>query len=173
MSVKDEIENIQPKRITGKDESHINNDKSPRSQGIKSLPKNIQDEYKEKLRRRENAARAKQEKKSSREKRSRVLIHAGGLLEMTGLLQYTFPEGERFDNYQDNLRANLLVGALLSLSEQLRDATPQQLSTLAQSGRAFRKMDKAQRKIAKVNPSLPKAPPPRPLLVHEGKNVDT
>lgn len=173
MSVKDEIENIQPNRITGKDESHINIDNPSNRQGIQTLPRNIQDEYKERLRRRENAARAKSEKKSSREKRSRVLIHAGGLLEMTGLLAYTFPEGERFDNYQDNLRANLLVGALLTLSQQLHDASPQQLATLAQAGRQFRKTDKAARKVVKVNPGLPKAPAPRPLLVHEGKNVET
>ena len=82
-----------------------------------ALNKKSKEIYQQKLKNREAAASRKQEKKASRENRNRILMHAGGLMDMTGLLRYCFAQSDEFDNPQDNLRANLLVGSLLHLSE--------------------------------------------------------
>lgn len=132
-----------------------------------ALNKKSKEIYQQKLKNREAAASRKQEKKASRENRNRILMHAGGLMDMSGLLRYCFAQSDEFDNPQDNLRANLLVGSLLHLSEYLNNCSPADLEKIEASGKSFRRSDKKNRTLAGINPSLKNARSVRPLLLHE------
>lgn len=134
-----------------------------------ALKKKSKEIYQQKLKNRELAAARKQQKKAARENRSRILMHAGGLMEMTGLLRYCFADAEEFDNPQDNLRANLLVGSLLHLSEYLNTCSPEELSKISAQGKLFRKSDRSARPLSETNPSLKNAKAVRPLLAHEAQ----
>jgi len=84
------------------------------------------------------AQRRTKEAKTARIRRTRELTHIGGMCEMVGLMRFRFGPGETPDNDQDDLRANLLVGALLKLSEQLEQATPEERAERAAAGDKFR-----------------------------------
>ena len=88
-------------------------------------------------------------------------------MDMSGLLRYCFAQSDEFDNPQDNLRANLLVGSLLHLSEYLNNCSPADLEKIEASGKSFRRSDKKNRTLAGINPSLKNARSVRPLLLHE------
>lgn len=135
-------------------------------EALKNKSKEI---YQQKIKNREIAAARKKEKKASRENRNRILMHAGGLMDMTGLLRYCFAQSEDFDNPQDNLRANLLVGSLLHLSEYLYDCKPEELARIEAVGKSFRKSEKATRHLSETNPGLTNAKSVRPLLMHESQ----
>lgn len=84
----------------------------------------------------------------------RLKAHAGGMLEMTGLLRYVYPEGVETDNTQDRLIANLLVGAFQKLSNELEESSVEDLAILWASGHNFRREYKKDRELPKVNPKL-------------------
>lgn len=136
----------------------------------KALEKKSKEIYQQKIKNRELAAARKQEKKDTRENRNRILMHAGGLMDMTGLLRYCFVQSEEFDNPQDNLRANLLVGSLLHLSEFLNNCSPEDLAKIEAAGKSFRSADKKNRNLTGTNPALTNAKSVRPMLIHESQN---
>ena len=136
----------------------------------KALEKKSKEIYQQKIKNRELAAARKQEKKATRENRNRILMHAGGLMDMTGLLRYCFVQSEEFDNPQDNLLANLLVGSLLHLSEYLHNCSPEDLAKIEASGKSFRRADKKKRNLTGTNPALTNAKSVRPMLIHESQN---
>ncbi|MDN5502879.1 MAG: hypothetical protein L0H10_03510 [Comamonas sp.] len=136
----------------------------------KALEKKSKEIYQQKIKNRELAAARKQEKKATRENRNRILMHAGGLLDMTGLLRYCFNNADEFDNPQDNLRANLLVGSLLHLSEYLYNCSPDDLAKIEAAGKLFRSSDKKNRDLIGTNPALTNAKSVRPLLIHESNS---
>lgn len=136
----------------------------------KALEKKSKEIYQQKIKNRELAAARKQEKKATRENRNRILMHAGGLMDMTGLLRYCFAQSEEFDNPQDNIRANLLVGSLLHLSEYLYNCSPDDLAKIEAAGKLFRSSDKKNRNLIGTNPALTNAKSVRPLLIHESNS---
>jgi len=89
-----------------------------------------------------------------REIDSRLKIHSGGMVHMVGLHRYVYSDDEVRDNPQDALIANLLVGSLLKVSEDLKKASMDDLKDLWDTGRAFRQQKQADRKIANLNPNL-------------------
>ncbi len=84
----------------------------------------------------------------------RLKIHAGGMVEMTGLMRYVYPEGCESDNPQDSLIANLLVGAFHNLASDLESMSVEELQELWVKGQNFRKASKKERTLPKVNPNL-------------------
>lgn len=94
----------------------------------------------------------KHEKAEQRRKRTHLVSHAGGMMEMAGLLEYRFIGSTERDNPQDDLRANLLVGALLSLAHHLSTAPSSELEQLTANGKAYRTTKPSARQIPKVNP---------------------
>lgn len=93
-------------------------------------------------------------KRILRYQRSRFISHAGGMLDMTGFLRYTYSDNENTDNPQDNLRANLIVGALLELGDILSQKDTEELAALVARGSQFRNTDPDKRMISIVNPNL-------------------
>ncbi len=89
-----------------------------------------------------------------REIDSRLKIHSGGMVHMVGLHRYVYSDADVRDNPQDALIANLLVGSLLKVSEDLQKASMDDLKDLWDTGRAFRQQKQADRKIANLNPNL-------------------
>jgi len=89
-----------------------------------------------------------------REIDSRLKIHSGGMVHMVGLHRYVYSDDEVRDNPQDALIANLLVGSLLKVSEDLKKASMDDLKDLWDTGRAFRQQKQSDRKIANLNPHL-------------------
>ena len=87
-----------------------------------------------------------------------------------GLLRYCFNNADEFDNPQDNLRANLLVGSLLHLSEYLYSCSPDDLAKIEAAGKLFRSSDKKNRNLIETNPALTNAKSVRPLLIHESNS---
>lgn len=110
--------------------------------------------YREKMNRRMQAADRKKSRKADRIGRSRVLIHAGGILDMTGLLRYRFKDKSDYDNPQDDLRANLLCGAFLKLSEILSNASELEIQEITAKGKQFRLQRMSDREIPEVNPHI-------------------
>lgn len=96
----------------------------------------------------------KAEREALRFRDGRVKMHAGGMLEMTGLLGYAYIDDRIRDNYQDNLIANLLVGILNRVSNTLESASVDELEKVWIEGRDFRRLDIADRKISELNPNL-------------------
>lgn len=96
----------------------------------------------------------KHEKNERRKGRTRIVAHAGGMMEMTGLLECRFIDSSERDNVQDNLRANLLVGALLKLAHQLSEASAEELQSLTARGKQYRELRPAVRVVPKVNPLI-------------------
>lgn len=84
----------------------------------------------------------------------RLKIHAGGMVEMTGLMRYVYPEGCESDNPQDSLIANLLVGAFQVVADSLENMSVEKLESLWVRGQNFRKASKKERTLPKVNPNL-------------------
>lgn len=84
----------------------------------------------------------------------RLKIHSGGMVHMVGLHRYVYSDVEVRDNPQDALIANLLVGYLLKVSEDLQKASIDDLKGFWDTGRAFRQQKQADRKIANLNPHL-------------------
>ena len=140
---------------------------------IKDIPSSdeLKEIYRQKLQYRQIAASNKLDKRANRQGRTRILIHAGGLMEMTGLLKYCFKDAKDFDNYQDNLRANLLVGALLHLSGHLSSASSEILAKLEHSGSEFRATKRIDRRIAPTNTLIAPKVRVRRLSRDEGKKV--
>jgi len=101
--------------------------------------------------------KAKAERNDSIEKRNiekRLKTHAGGMVEMTGLMRYVYPEGVKSDNPQDMLIANLLVGAFQKLAYDLETMPVEELQELWGCGQKFRREAKKDRVLPKVNPNL-------------------
>lgn len=96
----------------------------------------------------------KHEKIEKRKKRTQIVAHAGGMMEIAGLLEYRFIGTADRDNPQDDLRANLLVGALLELARHLSAAPVSKLEKLTADGKAYRTTKPAARQIPKVNPLI-------------------
>jgi hypothetical protein len=93
-------------------------------------------------------------KRILRYRRQQFIGHAGGMMEMAGLLRYTFSDIEDIDNVQDNLRANLLVGALLELGDILYKKDTEEIAALVARGSQFRNTATDKRMISPVNPLL-------------------
>ncbi len=89
-----------------------------------------------------------------RKKEKHLKAHAGGMLEMTGLLRYVYPEDVEADNPQDKLIANLLVGAFQKLSYDLESMSVEELQELWSLGQKFRLQYKRDRELTKVNSNL-------------------
>lgn len=92
-----------------------------------------------------------------REKRlieDRMKNHAGGMMRMTGLLDYIYPDAELYDNNQDALIENLLVGGLLKMSKELSGSTTDELQGIYEQGEKFRKLTPAQRILPGVNSNI-------------------
>lgn len=87
-------------------------------------------------------------------KEDRMKNHAGGMMRMTGLLDYIYPDAELHDNNQDALIENLLVGGLLSMCEAFATSTPVELHELYKQGERFRKLTPAQRDLPGVNSNI-------------------
>lgn len=85
---------------------------------------------------------------------SRLKIHSGGMVHMVGLHRYVYSDNEVRDNPQDALIANLLVGSLLKVCQDLENAPIDDLRGLWDAGRAFRQLKQVDRKLASVNPHL-------------------
>ena len=90
----------------------------------------------------------------NRNKDFRLKAHVGGMVEMTGLLRYEYPEGVEADNPQDRLIANLLVGMFLSVSQMLESSTTEELEKYWKKGKDFRNKKQADRLLPKVNKDL-------------------
>lgn len=100
------------------------------------------------------ARQKKADETKQRELDTRLKIHSGGMVHMIGLHRYVYSDSEVRDNPQDALIANLLVGSLLKVSQDLESASIDDLKRLWHVGRAFRRQKHADRKIASVNPHL-------------------
>lgn len=94
----------------------------------------------------------KADETKQRELDSRLKIHSGGMVNMVGLHRYVYTEVR--DNPQDALIANLLVGSLLKVCQDLENASVDDLKSLWGAGRAFRQQKQVDRKIASLNPYL-------------------
>lgn len=108
----------------------------------------------EKQQREELAKERRLTKLKERALRTRLLSHFGGIGEMCGLLQYRFIGSSRRDNIQDDLRANLLAGALLDLAQRLSIASEQELLKLSKAGQAYRAQRPAARQVPPTNPLI-------------------
>lgn len=89
-----------------------------------------------------------------REIDSRLKLHSGGIVHMVGLHRYVYSDSEVRDNPQDALIANLLVGCLLKVSHELENASIDDLRSLWDAGRAFRKQKQVDRITANLNPHI-------------------
>lgn len=96
----------------------------------------------------------KQQSNEKRAKETRLKMHAGGFLDMTGMLHYQYPEKSLYDNEQDALMAYLLVGKLLEAAKELEEANIDEIKRLYAVGKTFRDCDKASREVPGVNPRL-------------------
>ena len=94
------------------------------------------------------------ESRENRAKENRLKNHIGGIVGMTGLSGYVYPDGVQRDNEQDELIENLLVGVLLKVGFSLEKASVDDLKILWEQGRDFRKLKKADRVLPKVNSNL-------------------
>ena len=94
------------------------------------------------------------EAKAQRAINNRVKTHAGGIVEMTGLLRYVYPDDVIHDNEQDALIANLLAGVLLKVGSTLEKASVDDLKNLWEQGQDFRNKNKADRVVSNINPNL-------------------
>lgn len=120
------------------------------------LKKKLEKEAKEtskKIRRLQNESK-KADSYVNRNKDYRLKAHAGGMLEMTGLLRYVYPEGYDSDNPQDRLIANLLVGSFQKLAYDLETMPIEELQELWGLGQKFRNEYKKDRELPKVNPNI-------------------
>ncbi len=97
-------------------------------------------------------SRVEADEKRNREKHLKA--HVGGMVEMTGLMRYVYPDGVEKDNPQDSLIANLLVGMFLSVSQMLESSTTDELEKYWNKGRDYRAKNKLDRLLPKVNPNL-------------------
>ncbi|WP_341742908.1 hypothetical protein [Azonexus hydrophilus] len=89
-----------------------------------------------------------------REIDSRLKLHSGGIVHMVGLHRYVYSDVDVRDNPQDALIANLLVGCLLKVSQELENASIDDLRSLWDAGRAFRKKKQVDRITANLNPHI-------------------
>ena len=96
----------------------------------------------------------KAEALAKRDADTKLKIHAGGMLEMTGLMRYIYPDGVETDNPQDRLIANLLVGTMLRAAKAIENIGIDELQKVWESGRDFRKQNKGDRFQPKVNENL-------------------
>lgn len=85
---------------------------------------------------------------------SRLKTHSGGMMNMVGLHRYVYSDSEVRDNPQDALIANLLVGSLLKVCQDLENASIDDLKNLWDAGRAFRQQKHVDRKLAPINAHL-------------------
>lgn len=92
--------------------------------------------------------------REQRLKEDRMKNHAGGMMRMTGLLDYIYPDAELHDNNQDALIENLLVGGLLKMYKELSGKTTVELKEIYEQGEKFRKLTPAQRILPGVNPNI-------------------
>ena len=144
--------------IEAKLKESVNSAKTKKQELIEAqeLKAKLEKEAKEnnkKIRRLQNESN-KADSYVNRNKDYRLKAHAGGMLEMTGLLRYVYPDGFESDNKQDRLIANLLVGAFQKLSNELEKASIEELETLWISGQNFRKGYKKERELPTVNSKL-------------------
>ena len=65
------------------------------------------------------AKQAKVEREEERRRKNRIKLHAGGMCEMTGLLNYVYNDPVARDNEQDELIANLIVWAAAGFMDTL------------------------------------------------------
>jgi hypothetical protein len=92
------------------------------------------------------------EGKEARKALTRVKAHAGGMMKMVGLLEYRFFNSDERDNDQDDLRANLLVGALLFLADKMMGLREDELEKLESRGAQYRAQNPKDRVVPSVNP---------------------
>jgi len=110
----------------------------------------------QKLKRRLSRKVASVVENESRAKEDRMKNHAGGMMRMTGLLDYIYPDAQLHDNNQDALIEYLLVGGLLRLSQQFSVLKPNDLHELYKQGKAFRDLKPDQREVPAINFELHK-----------------
>ncbi len=144
--------------IEAKLKESVNSAKTKKQELIEAqeLKAKLEKEAKEnnkKIRRLQNESN-KADSYVNRNKDYRLKAHAGGMLEMTGLLRYVYPDGFESDNKQDRLIANLLVGAFQKLSYDLESMSIEELQELWGLGQKFRKEYKRDRELPKVNSNL-------------------
>lgn len=108
----------------------------------------------QKLKRRLSRKVASVVENESRAKEDRMKNHAGGMMRMTGLLDYIYQDTDLHDNNQDALIEYLLVGGLLRLSQQLSVLKPNDLHELYKKGKAFRDLKPDQREVPALNSEL-------------------
>lgn len=91
------------------------------------------------------------EAKEARKTLTRIKAHAGGMMKMVGLLEYRFLNSHERDNDQDDLRANLLVGALLFLADKMAGLGADDLEELENRGAEYRTQNPKDRSVPGVN----------------------
>jgi len=85
---------------------------------------------------------------------NRMKNHAGGIVKMTGLFNYVYADPSMYDNNQDALIDNLLIGGLLKFAKGLENTSAEQLNALYQEGKAFKELKPDMRVLPKVSENL-------------------
>ena len=85
---------------------------------------------------------------------NRMKNHIGGSAKMVGLLNYVYEDKSLYDNKQDALIENLLVGVFWKASQSLSSSTIEELKSLYELGKAIRNTEPDKREVPEVNKSL-------------------
>lgn len=134
----------------------VKNEEELTSEEIKKQIADAQKEIaeKQKLKRRLSRKINEVVEREQRIKEDRMKNHAGGMMRMVGLLDYIYPDAELYDNNQDELIENLLVGGLLKMYKELSGSTTAELKEIYEQGEKFRKLTPAQRILPRVNSNI-------------------
>ena len=146
VEIENKVKAVESKIVENK--KHVSETERKRTE----LKKQIAELSKEIVKQR--AKETKYAKEEKRYKQTRIKVHAGGMLDMTGLLRYVYPDDVKPDNPQDALIANLLVGLFLRIGNTLENANVDDLQKLWESGRDFRKQNINERVLPGVNKNL-------------------
>lgn len=90
------------------------------------------------------------EKRIRRQQETREKVHMGALVRMVGLDRFRLPSEQHLDNQRLPIDVDLLIGALLTLSEQLEvveRTTSEQFDELRRKGAALRAIKPLWRKV--------------------------
>lgn len=90
------------------------------------------------------------EKRIRRQQETREKVHLGALVRMVGLDRFRLSSAQPMDNQTLRVDVDLLIGALLTLSEQLEvveRTTPEQLEELRRKGAALKAIKPLWRKV--------------------------
>lgn len=109
---------------------------------------------KQKLKRRLSRKISGVVEREQRLKDDRMKNHAGGMMRMVGLLDYKYQNPELYDNNQDDLIENLLVGGLMRLSADILKMSANELYEVYRQGKAYRDIKPSERKVSIISKEL-------------------